>query len=802
MIVNKKRYKAVWQRACKLLIRLAIIVAISFVTFIVADYLAPLPANNKKFSTVVVADNGAPLRVFPDKKGVWRYPVTIEDVSPRYIQALLGYEDRWFYYHPGVNPLAMVRAVGQLVWHGKPISGGSTITMQVARLLDPHSKDMSGKLKQMFRALQLEWHFSKTEILNIYLNIAPFGGTVEGIQAACYNYLGKSSKQLTYAEAALMAVLPQSPSRFRPDRHPQRAEKARNKVLKRLAKFEIWEKEAIQEAFDEHVAPRKVVRPQYAALLAERLVRKSSNSNSGENTASKIETHIDINLQSSIEDLLRSYTSALPSKTSAAVLVVENKNMKVRAYAGSAAYSDNSRYGYIDMVRAMRSPGSTLKPFLYGLAMDDALIHSASLLQDVPLNFDGYKPQNFLGGFYGPVTVSDALQRSLNIPAVQVLSHYGESRFVNSLRNALMKLKIPGDAKPNLAVILGGAATNLESLVGAYSALANSGMADKIKIAKNNAPQSKSSTNNKRRLLSSESAWIIKNILEENERPSINSDVLFNSRSRKVAWKTGTSYGHRDSWAIGVTENYTIGIWIGRPDSTPIPGHYGAVTAAPLLFNIVDSFNLSPYWADSTIKPKSVSQKPICWPLGLVKNGNNDPLCHKEHQAWVINETTPVTLRESKSKLTANVEQVMLSNFTGKRINLSCSNDSYQVKPYPIWPTGVIPWLDYDLRKKAIPPKPDENCLGIENLYDSNISISGIEHNTIIKKIPNSENEPVIALHATGTESEVYWMVDQKLMKRLPNQSPFMLSLSNLGEYNIFALDESGNMDHVRVVYQ
>lgn len=760
-----------------------------FIAFITADYIAPLPESQHKFSTVVLAEDQTPLRAFPDKNGVWRYPVTAADVSPKYIQALMGYEDRWFYYHPGVNPLALCRAFAQMIRYGKPVSGGSTITMQVARLLDPHSKDLAGKLKQMFRALQLEWHLSKAEILDMYLNVAPFGGPIEGVQAASFTYLGKSAQQLTYAEAALLAVLPQSPTRFRPDRHPDRAKKARDKVLKRLDKFNIWPKDEISDAFAEDIPMQNNSRPKTAALLAHRLINKKGG------YVGKIETTIDFNLQVSLEEQLKTYISQLPAKTSAAILVVENKTMQARAYVGSADYSDGSRFGYVDMVTSMRSPGSTLKPFLYGLAMDDGLIHSSSLLQDVPLSFNGYRPQNFLGGYNGAVSVSSALQKSLNIPAVQVLKHYGENRFVDNLKNSGLKLKIPGNGKPNLAVILGGIATNLETLVGTYTALGNNGLAGKVIYQQNEKSKS-------RRILSPESAWIIKKILEDNERPGINDSVLFRSNSRKVAWKTGTSYGHRDSWAVGVTDQYTIGVWIGRPDSTPQPGQYGAVTAAPLLFNIVDGYNLSPYWANDNKTPAKISKKTICWPLGIEKNGAQDPHCHVEHQAWVIDGTTPTTLREKTDKITTNTTSLLLDSESGKRVNLACSKGKISETKFAIWPTRVLPWLAPEVRSKATPPKPAPNCLELQPLFDSKITISGINDNTIIKRIPNSKENPTISLNVIGAESDVYWLKGQQLIRKLsPNQSLFY-KFSTEGEHNFFVIDEAGNMDKVSVIYK
>lgn len=773
----------------KLVIKIVSVFVVLFISFITADYISPLPNPQHKFSTVVLAEDKTPLRAFPDKNGVWRYPVKAADVSPKYIQALMGYEDRWFYYHPGVNPLALCRAFAQMIKYGKPISGGSTITMQVARLLDPHSKDLPGKLKQMFRALQLEWHYSKAEILDIYLNIAPFGGPIEGVQAASYTYLGKSAQQLTYAEAALLAVLPQSPTRFRPDRHPKRARKARDKVLKRLDHFNIWPKNEISDAFAEDIPMQNNSRPQIAAILAYRLLKtKGSHTD-------KIQTTIDFNLQISLEDQVKTYISQMPVKTSAAVLVVENKTMKARAYVGSADYKDSSRFGYIDMIKSMRSPGSTLKPFLYGLAIDDGLIHSASLLQDVPISYDGYRPQNFLGGYYGAVTVSSALQKSLNIPAVQVLKHYGENRFVDNLRNSGLTLKIPGNGKPNLAVILGGVATNLEDLVGTYSSLSNQGLAGNIIYTQ-------SENTSFRRILSPESAWVIKKILEENQRPGINDSVLFRSNSRKVAWKTGTSYGHRDSWAIGVTDQYTIGVWVGRPDSTPQPGQYGAVSAAPLLFDIVDGYNLSSYWNNENKTPVGVSESTICWPLGMAKTGPNDPYCHVEHKAWILNGATPTTLREKTDKITTNTASILLDEKSGKRVNLECSKgDTLQTK-LAIWPTRVLPWLDSETRIKATPPKPAVNCKNLQPLFDSKIKITGISDHAIIKRVPNSKDNPTISLNVIGAETDVYWLKDQKLIRKLsPNQN-LLYKFNIEGEHNFFVIDEAGNMDKVSIIFK
>lgn len=530
-----------------------------------ADRIWPLPMPGDDLARVVLAEDGTPLWRFADTDGVWRYPVSPDEVSPLYLQALLTYEDRWFYHHPGVNPLALARAAWLNLRGGRVVSGGSTLSMQVARLLDPHDRTLAGKLRQLWRTLQLEWHLSKREILQIYLNRAPFGGTLQGVAAASWAYLGKSPRHLTPAEAALLAVLPQAPSRLRPDRHPERAQRARDKVLQRLAEYQVWPARQIREAAEEPLvlAPRQ--EPALAPLLARRL--------NSANSPPLIRTTLDAALQRRLEDLLLSWRARLPERTSAAILVVEAQTMAVRAYLGSIDLADERRFGHVDMVRSLRSPGSTLKPFLYGMALDDGLIHSESLLQDVPRRYGDYRPGNFSMGFSGPVSASSALALSLNLPAVQLLEAYGPKRFAAQLRMAGMPLALPPLAEPNLSLILGGAGSRLEDLVGGYAAFARGGNSAQVRLQ----PQDPLL---ERRLLSPGAAWIVRRILSGQARPDRDPHAELVQRPQ-LAWKTGTSYGFRDAWSIGVGPRYLIGVWIGRPDGTPVAGQFGLASAAP-----------------------------------------------------------------------------------------------------------------------------------------------------------------------------------------------------------------------------
>ncbi len=550
-IFVKNKYAIHQQHPIRILAFPASVLLVPLAIFLLLNYIFPLavPENDKRFAVAVVAEDGTPLRTFPDENGVWRYPVKPDDVSPLYLQALINYEDRFFRQHPGFNLYALFRALCQYIQSGKPKSGGSTLTMQVARILHPHSKTLYGKIGQLFRALQLEFYYSKEEILTFYLNYAPFGGTVEGVQAASFTYLGKSARELSHAEAALLAVLPRAPSRLRPDRHPERAAKARNKVLDHLAKRGIWSHETVEEAKLERVKAHTNPRPMLTPLLALRLFSEIKNAGDARPVSgiSPVRTTINPFMQYGAENLIRNFIQGTPPRTSAAVIIVENETLAVKAYVGSADFFDNSRFGHVDMISSYRSPGSTLKPFLYGFALEEGLIHSESLLVDAPFSFSGYGPGNFSKTFSGPVSVSEALQRSLNIPAVDILDRLDPKFFDARLRQGGLNLRFPSHESPNLSMILGGVGATLEDLVSGYTAFARQGVSGKLRYTRD-APMCE------RRMLSPGAAYIIRQILEEHQRPDLPGGSVSLTRSRQVAWKTGTSYGFRDAWAVGVTD--------------------------------------------------------------------------------------------------------------------------------------------------------------------------------------------------------------------------------------------------------
>ncbi|MDD0977417.1 peptidoglycan glycosyltransferase PbpC [Pseudomonas fontis] len=747
-----------------------------------ADRLWPLPMPADDLARVVLAEDGTPLWRFADAEGVWRYPISVEQVSPYYLEALLTYEDRWFYQHPGVNPLALLRATWQNLSGGRVLSGGSTLSMQVARLLDPHARTLPGKLRQLWRTAQLEWHLSKREILELYLNRAPFGGTLQGVAAASWAYLGKSPLQLTPSEAALLAVLPQAPSRLRPDRHPQRARAARDKVLQRLGEYAVWPLQRIAEAQEEPLllAPRQ--EPALAPLLARRLNRADS--------PPLIRTTLDAALQRRLEDLLMGWRARLPERTSAAILVVESQSMAVRAYLGSVDLNDERRFGHVDMVSALRSPGSTLKPFLYAMAMDEGLIHSESLLQDVPRRYGDYRPGNFSQGFSGPVAASSALALSLNLPAVQLLEAYGPKRFAAQMRSGGVPLSLPALAEPNLSLILGGGGSRLEDLVSGYSAFAREGMSATIRLQPD-APLLE------RRLLSPGSAWIIRRILSGQARPDRDPHAELVQRPQ-LAWKTGTSYGFRDAWSIGVGPRYLIGIWIGRPDGTPVPGQFGLASAAPLMLQVHDVLSNRDSQRGITTPipavPANVGVAAICWPLGQPMS-RQDPNCRRQRFAWTLDNTTPPTLLAQDQPLGMGLLEKVWVNGEGRRVDASCAGA--QARDIALWPAPLEPWLPRVERREARLPAIEPSCPPQVPATAPPLSIVGIRGGDQLRR-PTTSHEPLrLDVSALGGSGQRWWFLNGAPVGETQGQGSLATRFESVGHYELSVLDASGQTARV-----
>jgi penicillin-binding protein 1C len=523
-------------------------------------------------STIVVDRDGKLLRPFTIADGRWRLPVQRAEVDRRYLDMLVAYEDRRFSTHDGVDPWALVRAAGQfLLAGGHIVSGGSTLTMQVARLLDDSgTRSLTGKLRQIAIARKLEAQFSKDQILDLYLTLAPYGGNIEGIRAASLAYFGKEPARLTTAEAALLVALPQSPEARRPDRDADAARASRDRVLDRLASAGAIDGDSADAAKTERVPDARRLFPMLAPHLAQQAIAAHPDQAIDRLTISR-------DLQASLEALAADRVANLGPKLSVAILVADVRSGAILASVGSGGLFDDQRDGHVDMTRAVRSPGSTLKPLIYGLAFENGLAHPESLIEDRPTGFGGYAPENFDGFHRGTVTVREALEQSLNVPAVIALNAVGPARLIARLKRAAINAMMPDASAPGLAVGLGGLGVTLRDLVALYAAIARGGIAVTLRDGIADTPAAQTGAP----VLSPAAAWYVTDILKDVPPP-------INASPGRIAYKTGTSYGYRDAWAIGYDGANVVGVWIGRPDGTPVVGLSGIVSAAPILFEAFD----------------------------------------------------------------------------------------------------------------------------------------------------------------------------------------------------------------------
>ncbi|WP_367238381.1 penicillin-binding protein 1C, partial [Hyphomicrobium sp.] len=546
--------------------------------YVAIDRLGPPNlAQAEQVSTTVLDRRNRLLRAFTTPDGRWRLPIEVSDVDQRYLAMLMAFEDKRFYEHGGVDMRSLARAALQLVENRRIVSGGSTLTMQVARLIEGrYERSGSAKVRQIVGALRLEHHLSKQQILALYLRLAPFGGNIEGVRAASLAYFGKEPRRLSVGEAALLVALPQSPEWRRPDRNPRAARIARDRVLQRAAEEGVITTAEASRAAQEPVPVGRRAFPKLAPHLAEAEVMAQPKETIHRLT-------IDRAVQRALEGLAEEQTKLLGQKLSAAILAVDHTTGEVIAHVGSAGYLDDARFGAIDMAIAMRSPGSTLKPFIYGLAFEAGLAHPETLIEDRAVRFGNYAPKNFDEDFHGTVTIRDALAQSLNIPAVKVLAAVGPGKVAGRFRKVGVEPAFPDKSLPTLAMALGGVGLTLRDVATLYAGLARGG--DVVPLMHRRADvatAAKALLHGKqpprRLLLSPLAAWYISDILKDAPPPT-------NAKSGRFAYKTGTSYGYRDAWAIGYDGKYTVAVWVGRPDGASTPGLSGRLAAAPILFD-------------------------------------------------------------------------------------------------------------------------------------------------------------------------------------------------------------------------
>lgn len=769
----------------RFLLGVAVLIIVLAAAFFYFDYADPLPGFPSDEATLVTAADGTPLRVLGNDGAAWSYPVSVDQVSQWYRQALITWQDPGFYWHPGISPVDLARgAWREITGHGDV---HASISMQVAELMIPHPATLLGRLEMLFRTLQLELHYSKRQILDMYINHAPFGGALRGVQAASYAYFHKPASKLDHAEAALLAVLPDAPTELRPDLHPTAAATARRRVLKRMAAAGVWTQYAVERANQQALPARMQTYPKLAPLLARRVGRSDGDSS----RTHIIRTTIDPTLQRNLELLVRQTAAALPPATSAAVLVVDNRDLSVRAYLGSSSYPDRERFGYVDMITPQRPVGAALDPILYGFALDEGLIDSGSLLTDVPRAFDGYMPADISASYAGPVSVTEALRKGLNIPAVEVLNHFDPRLFVARLRQADVAVKLLNGSVPDLTVIRDGMAASLQQLVRAYSALGRDGMAGKPRLTPDE-------TIEQRRLLSPGAAWIVRRMLSERPPPGQPGLLSSFSKGHKLAWASGASAGFRDRWAVGVTGRYTVGVWVGRPDGTRMPAYYKPFSAVPLLFDVSTALPDLGGWLPRNERPGSVSRTTLCWPLGRPPEGKDDKMCDRRLHAWILDGKVPPTLPIPGALRQAGVAHFKVNPATGLRVTDACGVKNAKELTLPQWPIMLEPWLPQAQRLSERLPQWDPRCPASVRAPVQELHITGVPENRIVRPEPGHD-AAFITLSAKGSSETLFWLVNGKLAWTTGPQEAFSYRAPKAGQYRITVMDPRGAYDQMTV---
>lgn len=559
---------SLWWKSCVALFGCAFLCAATVLGLEAADRAYPPPLDKARTVSAEVLDaDGQLLRAFATPEGRWRLKTTAKDVDAQFVRMLVAYEDQRFWQHSGVDPWALMRAAWQFASHGRIVSGASTLSMQVARLIEPREgRSFTAKLRQLARAIQIERRLSKAEILDLYLTHAPYGGNLEGIRAASLAYFGKEPRRLTVSEAALLVALPQLPEKRRPDRQLKAAETARQRVLTRMAVSAVIGEGEAERAAAVAIPNRRLQLPAFAAHVAESALRR-------EPKAIQHRTTLRRPIQKALETVAKDAAAKLGPRVSIAMVMADARTGEIVGELGSADYFDASRSGWIDMTRVSRSPGSTLKPFIYGLAFEEGLVSQETIIEDRPADFFGYRPRNFDMTYQGDVSIRQALQLSLNVPAVRLLDAVGPSRMMMRFRRADVRPVLPPNEAPGLAIGLGGLGINLKDLVQLYTALANRGKPMRL----GDGIQDQPGQIEGEPLLDPVATWQIADILSGVLPPA-------GAVQRGIAYKTGTSYGYRDAWSVGFDGRYVLGVWVGRPDNGAVPGLTGYGTAAPILF--------------------------------------------------------------------------------------------------------------------------------------------------------------------------------------------------------------------------
>lgn len=753
------------------------------------DLLFPI-RTTVPYSTIVTASDSTIMHAFLSRDDKWRIYAETGEITSTLRDAILFKEDKYFFYHPGINPVSLVRAMGRNLLMGRRTSGASTITMQVVRLLEPRERTYGSKLIELARALQLELHLSKAEILQLYLNLLPYGSNIEGIKSASILYFGKPPKLLSLAELTTLTIIPNRPSSLRLGVGNERVMQERNRWLRRFSASGTFSESAIADALSEPLTAHRRAAPQQLPHLALRLLKEQRQT-------PVIHTTIRPSVQATAEQLVQNYVNRVRGYNihNAAVLIVDNQTMNVLAYVGSADFHNTFDGGQVDGIRAVRSPGSTLKPLLYGLAFDAGLITPKSKLNDVPTNFGGYEPENYDRRFNGPVTAEFALANSLNVPAVKLLRDIGTPAMVSTMKKAGFATVRQQAKDLGLSMILGGCGVTLEELTTLFAGFANGGNVRSVKYVQRAGPsQDQKSQGATVPILTPEAAFLVTNTLTQITRPDLPNNFDNSYHLPRIAWKTGTSYGRRDAWSIGYNQRFTIGVWVGNFSGAGVPDLSGANTATPLLFQLFNSLDYnSPkgWFRTPTGGPDArLGMRQICPESGEVPG---DSCAARAIDYYIMGVSTNRRCAHRKGVFTDSAGRVSYCSH--------CLPENRAVRrSYPNLAPELIAYYTVKRIPYAAIPPHNPAC---ERLFRA-----GLDHKPLITSPndgseyfidPKNPTEIQLACQAANDVRTVYWYLNDRLIRKAgPAESVFVKPKP--GVLKISCADDRGRHSDIRVV--
>jgi len=658
----------------KRLKRNAIILAGLVLLGLVLDQIVfPLPYDSlfRPQSTFVYSREGRMLSCYTSTDRFWRRPVKLEEISPRLVQSVMAMEDRYFYYHPGFNPASMVSAAVDNIKAGRIKRGGSTLSMQIARMMEPKSRTISNKMLEILRAFQLEIHYSKDQLLEIYFNLVPYGGNIEGVGAAAYFYFEKHPHELSWSEAAILTAIPASPNKFRPDRNLDLCRKRRDRVLNTLVEQELITKDQAFSASGEVIPTARVTPPQMAPHFAQTAALNYAG-------LSSVRSTVDYDIQRTCERAAGHHHARLRSKDihNLSIVVLDNQTGQLLAMVGSPDFADFAHSGQVNGAVAKRSPGSTLKPFVYGLAFDEGLASPLTRLEDIPVNYSGYKPVNYDEQYHGLVALDRALIRSYNVPVVNLTSHMGLSRVHAALRRGGLTTIDRPYLDYGLPLVLGACEVRLVDLANLYSSLARGGVVIPV------TDTLQASTGQEQRVLSPEASYLITDILSRLERSDLPTAWQSTTDMPRVAWKTGTSFGRKDAWSIGYNPEYTVGVWAGNFDATGSADIVGALIATPIVLDIFREISGGEN-ATWFRQPDRVSERRVCAVSGQVPGR----FCEETVGEKFIPGVSPSTRCEIHQRIHVSTDK-------GHRLCRHCAHDVPKRDTIvSIFPAKAATWL-------------------------------------------------------------------------------------------------------------